>query len=89
VHYGLDIRCPVLVMCSTGSRFPRSWNEEAQRFDTVLDADQIARWSPKLGRHVTLLRIEGGMHDLVLSAKPVRERVYAETARWLDAYLPS
>jgi hypothetical protein len=29
------------------------------------------------------------MHDLVLSAKPVRERVYAETARWLDAYLPA
>lgn len=89
VHYGLDIRCPVLVMCSTGSRFPRTWHEDALRFDTVLDADQIARWSPKLGRHVTLLRVEGGMHDLVLSPKPVRQRVYDETARWLSAYVPS
>jgi alpha-beta hydrolase superfamily lysophospholipase len=88
VHYGLDIRCPVLVLCSNGSRFPRDWHEDALRFDTVLDADQIARWSPKLGGHVTLIRIEGGMHDLVLSTKPVREQVYAETARWLDAYLP-
>jgi alpha-beta hydrolase superfamily lysophospholipase len=88
VHYGLDIRCPVLVMCSTGSLFPRTWHEDALRYDTVLDADQIARWSPKLGRHLTLIRIEGGMHDLVLSPKPVRDKVYAETGRWLDAYLP-
>ncbi len=88
IHYGLDIRCPLLVMCSMGSRFPRNWHEDALQFDTVLEADQIARWSPKLGRHVTLLRIEGGMHDLVLSTRPVRDRVYTEMARWLDAYLP-
>ncbi|MGA8116379.1 MAG: alpha/beta hydrolase [Actinocatenispora sp.] len=88
VYAGMDVRCPVLVMCSTGSRFPRAWHEDALRVDTVLDAEQIARWSHRLGPHVTLLRIADGMHDLVLSPKPVRERVYAETARWLDAHLP-
>ena len=80
--------CPVLVMCSTGSLFRSSWHDDALRADTVLDCEQIARWTPNLGPHTTLIRIDGGMHDLVLSAKPVRERVYAETARWLDAYVP-
>jgi alpha-beta hydrolase superfamily lysophospholipase len=37
---------------------------------------------------VTLVRIDGGMHDLVLSAPPVREKVFAELDQWLTAYLP-
>lgn len=88
VHQGLAVACPVLVMCSTSSLFRSSWHDDALSMDTVLDCEQIARWTPSLGPHTTLIRIDGGMHDLVLSAKPVRERVYAETARWLDAYVP-
>jgi alpha-beta hydrolase superfamily lysophospholipase len=48
----------------------------------------MARWAPRLGRHVTLVRIEGGMHDLVLSAKPVRDQVFGELGRWIKGYLP-
>jgi len=32
------------------------------------------------------IRITGGMHDLLLSKPPVRKRVFAEIARWTDAY---
>ncbi len=38
---------------------------------------------------VTYVRIDDGMHDLVLSAEPVRAQVYAELERWLDAYVLS
>lgn len=88
LHHGLDVRVPTLIMCSTASSAPRAWDEILRRSDSVLDADLIARRATAIGRHVTCLRIEDGMHDLVLSAPPVRQRVYAELERWLGAYFP-
>ena len=38
---------------------------------------------------MTCIRIDGGMHDLLLSRPEVRERVFAEMARWLHAYAPA
>ena len=38
------------------------------------------------GRPTTVLRIDGGLHDLTLSPGPVRSRFYAELTRWLTAY---
>jgi alpha-beta hydrolase superfamily lysophospholipase len=86
VHAGLDIGVPVLVACSTLSYKRARWSEEAHLADSVLDVDHIARWAPALGRHVTLVRIEGGKHDLTLSGPPARKVVFAELARWLSAY---
>ena len=40
--------------------------------DAVLDVAHMAKWAPRLGRHVTLVRIGGGLHDLTLSAEPAR-----------------
>jgi hypothetical protein len=61
--------------------------EIRRRTDTVLNVAHIARLAPLLGRRVTCLRIEGGVHDLMLPAKPVRKHVYDELGRWLGAYL--
>lgn len=88
LHAGLDIDVPVLVMCSARSVKPKPGASELARADAVLDVEQIARWSVKLGRHVTLVRIDGGLHDLVLSAEPVRKKVFAELDRWIGAYIP-
>jgi alpha-beta hydrolase superfamily lysophospholipase len=55
----------------------------------VLHTDAIARSSVRLGTHVTCIRIDRGMHDLLLSAPDVRERVYAEIDRWMNAYCVS
>ena len=85
-HAGLDLPMPLLVMCSSRSVRAKQWTDELLRGDAVLNADAIARWSTVLGRHVTCVRIVDGMHDLLLSTPPVRARVYAEMARWLDAY---
>lgn len=89
VHRGLDVRCPVLVMCAAASSAPSGWDDVLMRTDSVLDVERIARYATRLGPHVTCIRIEDGMHDLVLSAAPVRARVYAELERWLEAYGPA
>lgn len=89
VHRGVEVGCPVLVLASTRSIVTKTWHEHLRSADAVLDVEHIARWSTSLGRHVTCVRIDGGLHDLVLSAAPVRERVYAEMAHWLSAYLPA
>jgi alpha-beta hydrolase superfamily lysophospholipase len=86
VHAGLDVPVPILVACSAASFKKARWSEEARAADSVLDVDHIARWSVALGRHVTLVRVDGGLHDLTLSAQPAREQLFSEVERWLTAY---
>ena len=62
------------------------WSDEFFRGDAVLDPDAIARWSTRLGLHVTCIRVVDGMHDLLLSLPDVRRRVLDEIARWSDTY---
>lgn len=70
VHAGLAIGVPVLVMHSDEG-------------DIVLDWRDIVKWSPALGANVEAVRIPGGLHDLVLSAPDIRERVFSELFVWL------
>jgi alpha-beta hydrolase superfamily lysophospholipase len=79
--------CPVLVLCSAASSRCRRWNDTILHTDAVLDVSHMVRLAPRLGQQVTCLRIKGGMHDLMLSARPVRKQVYDELGRWLGAYL--
>lgn len=83
---GLAIEVPVLVACSTRSYRGRTWHEAARRADAVLNVADMARWAPSLGRHITVVRINGGMHDLTLSTPRVRTGVFSELARWSGAY---
>lgn len=87
VAAGLSIDCPILVLASTRSDFSRKWSDAVFASDIVLDVDQIAARSVKLGQLVTMQRIDGGVHDLVLSAAPVREKVFAAMERWVQAYV--
>lgn len=89
VASGLAIDCPVLVMASDRSDFRRTWSEDLKSADIVLDVEQISARAVKLGHHVTMVRIAGGMHDLVLSAEPVRRKVFDEMATWTGAYVGS
>jgi alpha-beta hydrolase superfamily lysophospholipase len=89
VAAGLGIEVPVLVLASTASDFSRKWHEGLRSVDTVLDVEQIALRSVRLGRHVTLVRVVDGVHDLVLSAPAVRSRVLADISRWVRAYGPA
>ncbi|WP_284985682.1 alpha/beta hydrolase [Arthrobacter sp. fls2-241-R2A-172] len=85
---GLDIRCPVLVCASTASAAETAPLETISSADIVLDVRHIADRSTRLGRLVTLARIDGGIHDLALSAEPARSRFFQEVFRWAGAYVP-
>ncbi|KWV29762.1 alpha/beta hydrolase [Micromonospora rifamycinica] len=84
---GLDIRVPVLLACSTRSFRGTRWHDSAALADAVLDVEHMVRWAPRLGRHVTVARFDGGKHDLVLSGPTVREQVFTEVGRWAEAFL--
>ncbi|MEU9079622.1 alpha/beta hydrolase [Kitasatospora sp. NPDC048538] len=87
LRHGLGIDVPVLLAASTASISTTKWHNALHHADGVLRADDIAAEGPRLGRHVTVVRIEGGMHDLVLSGEAARAQVFAELDRWLAAYL--
>ncbi|MGQ9925249.1 MAG: alpha/beta hydrolase [Chloroflexaceae bacterium] len=81
---GLAIACPVLIMHSARSVLLPRWDERLLRADAVLNVAHMRRYGPGLGPHVTLIAIEGGLHDLTLSAAPVRARVFEELFAWLE-----
>jgi alpha-beta hydrolase superfamily lysophospholipase len=87
LHAGLDIRCPSLVLSSDASTWPREMGEDVHTHDIVLDVEQIRRWTPALGRHVTYVAVPGARHDVMLSRQEPRQRAYDELARWWSAYV--
>jgi alpha-beta hydrolase superfamily lysophospholipase len=86
-HRGLDVAAPILMLSSGRSSLPREWDDTVTSTDIVLDVEQMWRWAPKLGRHLTMVRIEGALHDVTLSREPVRKQAFDEIARWLGAYV--
>jgi len=87
IHRGIDVGAPVLVLCSTRSGHPVELDDVVGSTDIVLDVEQIRRWSPYLGQHVTIASVDGAMHDVTLSPRPARDRVFEELGRWLGAYV--
>lgn len=81
---GLGIACPVLLMHSARSHVGATWSDGFTSADCVLDVAHMRRYGPGLGRDVTMVAVEGGLHDLTLSAAPVRARVFAELFAWLE-----
>jgi len=87
VARGLGLEIPVLVLLSRRSTIPTRWSEDMKSTDSVLDVVGIARRVPDVGSLVTLVRFEGGLHDLTLSAEPVREQVWRQMRRWFRGYV--
>lgn len=83
LHRGIDVGAPVLVLASTRTAFTPVWTEDVAAADIVLDVEQIARWSHRLGVYVTIARVEGALHDVFLSAETARTQAYGTTRRWL------
>jgi alpha-beta hydrolase superfamily lysophospholipase len=86
VKGGLAIDVPVLVACSSRS-YKGKFAEAAHHADAVLNADDIARYAPRLGRDVVVVRVDGGKHDLTLSRPQPRERLFGAVDGWLRTTL--
>jgi alpha-beta hydrolase superfamily lysophospholipase len=84
---GLRIPQPILVMHSARSGGGKVWNESFTNSDCVLNVEHIRHFGPRLGDHVTLISVEGGLHDLCLSAAPAREQMFRELFAWAKASL--
>lgn len=89
VAAGLGIDCPVLVTTSAKTVFMRRFRDDALSADIVLDVDRIMAAAWHLGDEITLVRIDGGTHDLTLSPRPARDRWFAAVGRWLEGYGPA
>lgn len=78
-----QIHIPVLLMYSAESYDGDNWSPDAQCEDAVLDVNDIRTIGMKLGTNVTAVKVNGGMHDLILSSPPVRDAVYDYMFHWL------
>ncbi len=56
----------------------------AQTSDVILDVKDIEKQAKNLQGDVSVVTIQNGLHDLVLSAPEVRTEVYAELFQWLE-----
>lgn len=87
---GLDLQIPVLVMTSGRSGDNNKPTQgDLDESDVVLNVADMQRLAKRLGNHVGVARIQGGRHDLSLSAAPVREKFFTTLFHWLDRVLPS
>lgn len=87
LHRGLGIAQPTLVLSSQRSSQPDEMGPDVHRSDIVLDVDQIRRWAPAVGGHLTSLAIDDARHDVFLSLPEVRTRAFDALDRWHAAYL--
>lgn len=86
VSRGLNITAPICVLLSQRSAVPTRWSDELTRADSVLVVDDIAKASVRLGRSVTVERIDGALHDVFLSRKDARDDAYERLERWVTGW---
>ena len=82
VRRGLDISCPVLVLCP-----PDDWDAPGAAGGLLALPATGGKATIRLGAHVTWLRLDGGQPGQALPGGAARRRVFDELARWLSAYL--
>lgn len=80
---GLEIKCPVLVMYSSKSVVPGNYSEEMMTADSVLNVKDIAKFAKVIGIDVAEVVMEDGLHDLLLSRKDVRLKVYSVMTKFV------
>lgn len=87
LHRGFHINSPTLVMHGDCTEKSEEWSENYMHCDGVLDVEHIEKWAPKVGPNVKTETVAGGLHDLFLSRKAVRDEAYAKAFRFIDESL--
>ncbi|WP_087544300.1 alpha/beta hydrolase [Acinetobacter sp. WCHA29] len=88
IHRGISLNIPTLIMHSHQSKYPKKWGLDAQQSDVILDVKDMTHNAKKMTGDVQTLAIKNGLHDLVLSAPPVRKKVYEDLFSWLEQKMP-
>lgn len=84
IDHPYSIHVPVILMHSDRAIGSEDTDADYLKGDAVLNPGDISAAGRKLSRRLTDLTVIGGLHDLVLSPKPVREALYAYLFRYLD-----
>ncbi|MFJ4221235.1 alpha/beta hydrolase [Curtobacterium luteum] len=85
VEAGLGLTVPTLVLLSDKSMLQPRWDEGMAHADVALNVDVVAHRALSLGDEVTVRRLRGALHDVVLSEPAVREQAYDAIGRWAHA----
>jgi alpha-beta hydrolase superfamily lysophospholipase len=84
---GFAVACPVLVATSASSGADSPDNPLLDAQDTILDVTQIASRAARLGQRVDRLVVDGGVHDLSLSADVPRTAYLDGMLGWVGRRL--
>jgi len=71
------------VLLSARSALQLTWVPAMASSDSVLVVDEIARAAPRLGRDITIARIDGALHDVFLSRPEARAAAFRAVDKWL------
>jgi alpha-beta hydrolase superfamily lysophospholipase len=82
VSQGLQISKPVLVPHSAKSIDEKKWSDIMFTGDAVLNVTEVALQAQNIVGQYSIQAVQGGMHDLILSRKPVRDEVYSTIFNW-------
>ncbi len=77
------IKVPVLLLHSAESVKKCDDKEKYDHADAILDVNSISKYGKRLGANVTEVSFGGGLHDIALSKKPIRECMYQTILSWL------
>lgn len=78
---------PTLLLCSTTHHFAKTLSEDTYTADAILRPSDMRRWAHHANPDITVVNLDGAMHDVFLSREPVRTRAMDETAQWLEDVL--
>lgn len=78
------IRKPVLILHSDSSTRNTKDPQQMVSSDAILDVNHIDKVAHNIRGNIDIISIKGGLHDLILSRKPVREHVYSTILNWID-----
>ncbi|GAA3694579.1 hypothetical protein GCM10022377_04040 [Zhihengliuella alba] len=87
VAAGLDIQAPVLVLTSRRTLISTHFRPEHREADSVLDVEVTRQRALKLGAEVTVVTVDGGMHDVFTSKERPRRFAYEAVRRWAGGYV--
>ncbi len=84
---GLDIKVPSLILYSNKSISESSNKKYHHNTDIVLDVKDMKKYSNMLSKNVSLItkqELKNGMHGILISPKPVRNKAYKNIFEWLE-----
>lgn len=85
----MPIGIPILLMYSSQSVGGAQWTPLHNQADAVLDVADIREYGHRLSSRLLCLKVNGGLHDLLLSHPRLRTALYNRIFTWLESTLPT